>query len=46
MATYACNVGFFLDLSGGGSETRMCVDDGDMDGLGVFDQQAPTCIRK
>ena len=44
-ATYSCNVGFSLDLSAG-SETRTCVDDGDNDAEGVFNGQAPTCVRK
>ena len=45
IATYSCNVGFSLDLSGG-SETRICVDDGDNDAEGVFNGQAPTCACK
>ena len=45
MATYACNAGYILDLSVG-SETRTCIDDGDMDAEGVFTLQAPQCIRK
>ena len=44
-ATYSCNTGFSLDLSAG-SEARTCVDDGDNDAEGVFDGQAPTCVRK
>ena len=44
-ATYSCNTGFSLDLSTG-SETRTCVDDGDNDAEGVFNSQAPTCVRK
>ena len=44
-ANYSCNTGFSLDLSAG-SETRTCVDDGDNDAEGVFDDQAPTCVRK
>ena len=44
-ANYSCNAGFSLDLSAG-SETRTCVDDGDNDAEGVFDGQAPTCVRK
>ena len=44
-ATYACNEGYFLDVSVG-SEVRTCVDDTDGDALGVFDGQAPSCVRK
>ncbi len=47
VATYACNAGFFLDISAAGSSaTRTCVDDNDNDADGIFDRQAPTCIRK
>ena len=46
MATYACDTGFILDLSLGGSEMRTCVDDMDNDAEGVFDNQAPICVRK
>ena len=45
VATYACDAGFILDLSVG-SETRTCIDDGDMDAEGVFDFQEPQCVRK
>ena len=44
-ATYSCNTGYLLDLSTG-SGTRTCVDDGDNDAEGVFNGQAPTCVRK
>ena len=44
-ATYSCNTGFSLDFSAG-SRTRTCVDDGDNDAEGVFNGQAPTCVRK
>ncbi len=44
VATYACNAGFVLDLSIGGSVTRTCVDDLDNDAEGVFDRQGPRCI--
>ncbi|XP_064387533.1 uncharacterized protein LOC135335856 isoform X2 [Halichondria panicea] len=44
VATYACDAGYFLDLSLGGSETRTCVDDEDNDAEGVFSGQAPICI--
>ena len=44
-ATYSCYTGFSLNLSAG-SETRTCVDDGNDDAEGVFDLQAPTCVRK
>ncbi len=43
VAIYACDTGFVLDLSLGGSEMRTCVDD---NGLDAFDRQAPICIRK
>ena len=47
VATYACDPGFVLDLSLGGSEMRTCVDDDmDNDAEGVFDNQAPICVRK
>ncbi len=47
VATYACDPGFVLDLSLGGSEMRICVDDDmDNDAEGVFDNQAPICVRK
>ena len=46
MATYACDAGFVLDLSLGGSMTRTCFDDLDNDAEGVFSGQAPACIRK
>ncbi len=46
VATYICNSGFRLDLAEGGSETRTCVDDMDNDAEGVFDRQAPRCVRK
>ncbi len=46
LATYACDTGFILDLSLGGSEIRTCVDDMDNDAEGVFDRQAPRCVRK
>ena len=46
VATYACDAGFVLDLSLGRSEMRMCVDDDGLDAIGVFDRQAPRCVRK
>ena len=46
VATYACDAGFFLDLSLGGSEMRTCFNDLDNDAEGVFSGQAPRCIRK
>ena len=46
VATYSCDAGFVLDFSLGGTETRTCVDDGDNDAEGIFDGQAPTCVRK
>ncbi|XP_064387566.1 uncharacterized protein LOC135335869 isoform X2 [Halichondria panicea] len=45
VATYACDAGFFLDLSLGGSEMRTCFNDLDNDAEGVFSGQAPRCIR-
>ena len=45
VATYSCNAGFVLDLTGG-SEMRTCVDDDDDDALGVFNGNAPACVRK
>ena len=46
VATYICNEGFRLDISNGGSETRTCIDDMDNDRQGIFDNQAPQCVRK
>ncbi len=46
VATYACDPGFVLDLSLGGSVTRTCVDDMDNGAEGVFDSQTPRCVRK
>ncbi len=46
VATYACDAGYFLDLSLGGSEMRTCVDDDGLDAIGKFNNQAPRCIRK
>ena len=46
VATYSCNAGFVLDLTGGGSETRTCEDDGDGDALGEFSGTAPSCVGK
>ena len=46
VATYACDTGFVLDVSLGGSEMRTCVDDNGLDAEGVFDRQAPRCVRK
>ncbi len=46
VATYACDTGFVLDLSLGGSEMRTCVDDNGLDAIGVFERQAPRCIGK
>ncbi len=37
VATYACDTGFVLDLSLGGSEMRTCVD-------GFWNNQEPSCI--
>ena len=46
VATYSCSTGFILDTSGGGSETRTCMDDGNSDAVGKFTGQAPICIRE
>ena len=46
VASYACDPGFVLDLSLGVSEMRTCVDDNGLDAIGVFDRQAPICVRK
>ncbi|XP_064386685.1 complement decay-accelerating factor-like [Halichondria panicea] len=46
VATYACNPGFVLDLSLGGSEMRTCFDDIENDAEGAFDRPAPRCFRK
>ncbi len=47
VATYSCSTGYFLDLSAtDSSATRTCVDNGDNDAEGVFDMEAPTCVRK
>ena len=46
VATYSCDAGFVLDFSLGGTMTRTCVDDGDNDAEGLFDGQAPICVRK
>ncbi len=46
VAIYECNDGFFLDIPLGETGIRTCVDDLDNDAEGVFDGQAPACIRK
>ena len=46
VATYACDPGFALDLSLGGSEMRTCVNDNKLGAIAVFDRQAPICVRK
>ncbi len=46
VATYSCGAGFVLDLSLGGTVTRTCLDDMDNDAEGLFNGQAPACIRK
>ncbi len=46
VATYACNAGFFLDLSLGGSTFRTCVEDDGLDAIGEFNNLAPRCICK
>ncbi|XP_064386678.1 E-selectin-like [Halichondria panicea] len=45
VATYVCDAGFVLDLSLGRSEIRTCIDDNGLDTIGVFDRQAPRCVR-
>ena len=45
VATYSCNAGFVLDLSVG-SEMRTCVDGDGMDAVGLFNHEAPSCVRK
>ncbi len=42
VATYSCNAGFVLR---GGNMVRTCVEAGDGSG-GIFNGEAPTCIRK
>ena len=44
-ATYECNEGYFLNVSAG-NRVRTCVDDDGMDAVGIFDGEAPTCVRK
>lgn len=45
IATYTCNAGFFLDISGDNvSAIRTCIDDNDDDAQGIFDKQAPRCV--
>ncbi len=47
VATYTCNAGFVLDISAtDASATRTCVDDNDNDAEGIFDLEAPICVRK
>ncbi len=46
VATYACNEGFRLDITQGGSETRTCIDDLNGDAVGVFTNLPPRCVRK
>ncbi len=46
VAIYECNDGFFLDIPLGETGIRTCVDDLDNGAEGVFDGQAPACIRK
>ena len=46
VATYSCDAGFVLDFTLGGTVMRTCVDDGDNDAEGIFDGQAPICVRK
>ena len=46
VATYFCNTGFVLDLTGGSTVMRTCEDDGDGDALGEFTGQAPLCVGR
>ena len=46
VATYSCNDGFVLDLTGGSTVVRTCGDDGDGNALGEFNGLAPSCVRK
>ena len=46
VATYSCNPGFVLDLTGGSTVMRICEDDGDGDALGEFTDQAPSCVGR
>ncbi len=46
VATFTCKTGFVVDLSLGGYEIRTCMDDNGVDAIGVFDRQAPRCVRK
>ncbi len=48
VATYACDIGFVLDLSLGGSEIKTCADNNRLDTIGVFDNlnQTPRCTRE
>ncbi len=39
-ATYSCNVGYWLDLTQGGSEVVVCQADGQ------WSDTAPSCLRK
>ncbi len=47
VATYTCNDGFVLEFpTSASSATRTCIDDNDNDAEGVFDREAPVCVRK
>ncbi len=46
-ASYTCNNGFVLSFpTPASSATRTCIDDNDNDAEGVFDREAPECVRK
>ena len=42
VATYECNDGFYLM----GSDQRNCIAGDGTSAVGVFDGEAPTCVRK
>ena len=42
IAAYTCAYGFYLE----GGEERNCTAGNGTSGIGVFDGEAPTCVRK
>ena len=42
MAMYTCDVGFTLT----GDNTRFCMDDDQMDTIGIWNGTSPSCERK
>ena len=44
-ATYSCNTGFFLVVSGR-NEVRTCMEDGGPDAIGMWSDDPPSCVRK